>query len=213
MITNARQSSSPTDTQQRILDTAELLFAERGFAATSLRAIAARAEVNLAATHYHFGSKNGLLAAVFHRRIEPINALRLAGLQQLEEDDEELTTGKILEAFFQPLVRDDMYATAPAVIGWIYGEPEVVTKPIFEQEFTLVASRYQQALATVLPQVDADDLRWRFHFMVGSMIHLLQMNAPLGLTSSRQSFLDGLERLINFSIAGLEQPSTGAYDV
>ena len=213
MATNARQSSSPADTQQRILDTAELLFAERGFAATSLRAIATRAEVNLAATHYHFGSKNGLLAAVFHRRIEPINTLRLAGLQQLEEDDKELTTGKILEAFFQPLVREDMYATAPAVIGWIYGEPEVVTKPIFEQEFTLVASRYQQALATVLPQVDADDLRWRFHFMVGSMIHLLQMNAPLGLTSSRQSFLDGLERLINFSIAGLEQPSTGAYDV
>lgn len=212
MSTTASQKSSPTETQRRILDTAEALFAERGFAAVSLRAIAARAEVNLAATHYHFGSKSGLLAAVFHRRIEPINALRLAGLKELEEGGEELTTEKILRAFFQPLLRDDIFATAPAVIGWIYGEPEFVTKPIFEEEFIHVASRYQQALAMVLPQVDAHDLQWRWHFMVGSMIHLLQMNAPLGVTSTRQTFTDGLEHLIKFSIAGLEQPSTGRHD-
>ncbi len=212
MSNPALQSPSTTETKERILDAAETLFAERGFAATSLRAIAARAEVNLAATHYHFGSKKGLLAAVFHRRIAPINALRLDGLQQLEDSGEALTVGNILEAFFQPFTRDDMYATAPAVIGWIYGEPEVITKPIFEREFTTVARRYQQTLAKVLPRVTRDDLRWRFHFMVGSMIHLLQMNAPLGVTSSRKSFLRGLEHLITFSIAGLEQPSTGMQD-
>ncbi len=212
MSNPALQSPSPTETKERILDAAETLFAERGFAATSLRAIAARAEVNLAATHYHFGSKKGLLAAVFHRRIAPINALRLDGLQQLEDSGEALTVENILAAFFQPFTRDDMYATAPAVIGWIYGEPEVITKPIFEREFTTVARRYQQTLAKVLPRVTRDDLRWRFHFMVGSMIHLLQMNAPLGVTSSRKSFLRGLEHLITFSIAGLEQPSTGMQD-
>jgi AcrR family transcriptional regulator len=212
MSNTALQSPSSTETQERILDAAETLFAERGFAATSLRAIAARAEVNLAATHYHFGSKKGLLAAVFHRRIAPINALRLEGLQQLEDSGEALTVGNILEAFFLPFTRDDMYATAPAVIGWIYGEPEVITKPIFEREFTTVARRYQRTLAKVLPRVTRDDLRWRFHFMVGSMIHLLQMNAPLGVTSSRKSFLRGLERLITFSIAGLEQPSKGMHD-
>jgi hypothetical protein len=47
------------------------------------------------------------------------------------------------------------------------------------------------------------------HFMVGAMIHLLRLNAPLGIESSRESFLEGLQRLINFSIAGLEQASSG----
>jgi AcrR family transcriptional regulator len=197
------------DTAARILDAAELLFIERGFAATSLRAIATSAGVNLAATHYHFGSKQGLLAAVFHRRAAPINERRLAGLDRLLASDQALTTRNILEVFLQPFVQDDTYTTAPAVVGWIYGEPESLSKPIFEQEFTEVATRFQQALATVLPKLDKDELRWRFHFMVGSMIHLLKSNTPLGVPACRGSFPQGLAYLIDFAVAGLEQHTTG----
>ena len=45
------------DTKKRILDAAETLFAEQGYAQTSMRAITARADVNLASVNYHFGSK------------------------------------------------------------------------------------------------------------------------------------------------------------
>ena len=58
-------------TKERILDAAERLFAERGFAATSLRSITAAAGVNLAAVNYHFRSKEALLEAVFTRRLGP----------------------------------------------------------------------------------------------------------------------------------------------
>ena len=55
-----------SETVERILDAAEQLFAERGFAETSLRLITSKAGVNLAAVNYHFGSKSpdpgGLLA-------------------------------------------------------------------------------------------------------------------------------------------------------
>ena len=47
-------------TKERILDTAERLFAKQGYAATSLRGIIAEAGVNLAAVHYHFHSKEAL---------------------------------------------------------------------------------------------------------------------------------------------------------
>lgn len=47
-----------SDTVERILDAAETLFAEKGFAETSLRLITSKAKVNLAAVNYHFGSKN-----------------------------------------------------------------------------------------------------------------------------------------------------------
>ena len=51
------------DTPTRILEAAERLFLQHGFAATSMRMITAEAEVNLAAVNYHFGSKDALIEA------------------------------------------------------------------------------------------------------------------------------------------------------
>ena len=70
---------SRADTKQKLLDVAEHLFAVRGYHNTSLRMITAAAEVNLAAVNYHFGGKEGLLAAVFSRRLLPLNELRKSG--------------------------------------------------------------------------------------------------------------------------------------
>lgn len=50
-----------------ILDAAEQLFAESGFAGTTTRAIAGRADVNIAMLSYYFGSKEKLLHAVLER--------------------------------------------------------------------------------------------------------------------------------------------------
>ena len=52
-----------SETVERILDAAEQLFAEKGFAETSLRLITSKAGVNLAAVNYHFGSKKALIQA------------------------------------------------------------------------------------------------------------------------------------------------------
>src|SRR5213080_395686 len=74
------------DTRQKILQTAEQLFAEQGYAATSLRQIIAKAGVNLAAVHYHFGSKEDLLDQLVHRKADPVNRERLARLDRLERN-------------------------------------------------------------------------------------------------------------------------------
>src|SRR6266852_6889178 len=89
------------DTQQPILDSAERLFAEYGFAGVSLRAIIADAKVNLAAIHYHYRSKEALFDAVILRRLEPINRERLAILDSYEQP----TLEQILEAFLAPAFR------------------------------------------------------------------------------------------------------------
>lgn len=57
-----------------ILDAAETLFAERGFAATPVRDIAERAGANAAMVHYYFGSKRALLEQVMERSLEPLAA-------------------------------------------------------------------------------------------------------------------------------------------
>jgi len=53
-----------TETRRKILETAALVFAEHGFAATTIRMICGRAGVNLAAVNYHFGNKEGLYREV-----------------------------------------------------------------------------------------------------------------------------------------------------
>jgi len=53
-----------TATRARILETAAVVFAEHGFAATTIRMICGRAQVNLAAVNYHFGNKEGLYREV-----------------------------------------------------------------------------------------------------------------------------------------------------
>lgn len=56
------------NTRERVLDQAEKLFSEKGFAAVSVREITSASGCNLAAVNYHFGSKKKLYLAVFQER-------------------------------------------------------------------------------------------------------------------------------------------------
>ncbi len=72
--------------QSRLLDAAEELFAEQGYAATSVRQLAEAAGVNPALVHYYFKNKQGLLRAVLDRALEPM-AQGLASMRQGEDLD------------------------------------------------------------------------------------------------------------------------------
>ncbi|MEZ5378434.1 MAG: TetR/AcrR family transcriptional regulator [Acidimicrobiales bacterium] len=56
--------------RERILDSSARLFAERGFAETSLRVIAADIDMKAGSLYYHFASKDDLLVSVLERGIE-----------------------------------------------------------------------------------------------------------------------------------------------
>src|SRR3546814_735498 len=88
-------------TKDRILGAAEELFAQHGFSGTSLRQVTSRADVNIAAVNYHFGSKENLVTEVFRRRMDEMSAQRLAQLRQAQEQAPgELEP--ILAAFVEP---------------------------------------------------------------------------------------------------------------
>jgi AcrR family transcriptional regulator len=59
-------------TRRRILATAERLFARNGIDGVSIRDIATAAKVNSAATHYHFGTKRDLVAAILEMRVHEL---------------------------------------------------------------------------------------------------------------------------------------------
>jgi AcrR family transcriptional regulator len=88
------------DTRSAILDTAERLFGEQGLDAVSLRAIAAASgAANNSAVLYHFGDKEGLIRAIFDRRLQPIDRRRgemLNALTAAERGDVMALLGALL---------------------------------------------------------------------------------------------------------------------
>src|SRR6516165_4482043 len=74
-------------TRERLIHTAERLFAERGINGVSLREIGqAAGQRNNGAIEYHFGSRENLLAAVYASRATRLNGRRLQLLQDLRDE-------------------------------------------------------------------------------------------------------------------------------
>ena len=69
-----RRPGTP-DTREEILGAARDLFAASGFAATSMRAIAARAGVDPSLVHHYFDSKADLFVSALQVRVDPRQAL------------------------------------------------------------------------------------------------------------------------------------------
>ena len=168
------------DTRSRILDAAEELFAEHGYDATSLRAVTREAGVNLAAVHYHFGGKLPLLQAVIGRRVEDVNRERLALFDAAEARaaGEPPELEEVLEAFLAPAIRlaahrDEGHARFMRIMGRLVattGEHVHAVWPVFQE----VMERALSALERALPHLEPADVRWRFHFLLGSMaMHLV----------------------------------------
>lgn len=64
-----------SDTRQRILDNARVLFARNGISNTSIRAVAAAAGVDSALVHHYFGTKEKLFAAAVRIPIDPMDII------------------------------------------------------------------------------------------------------------------------------------------
>lgn len=69
--------STDTTTRERLLNVAERLLLESGYDAVSVRSICTAAGMNPAAVHYHFGSKDALIAALLEARLAPVWRQRL----------------------------------------------------------------------------------------------------------------------------------------
>ncbi len=200
------------DTKERILDAAEELFAEFGFAHTSMRKITSTAGVNLAAVNYHFGSKEELIKAVFTRRLMPINAERLRRLAEVEAG--EPTLEALLEAFIAPHLEmkeaggNDRFV---CLIGRSYTDHAPLLNEHVRALNKDVVARFKAAFSAQLPHLPRRELSIRLHFLVGTvaytmagpeMIHLLR-----GVRISEGDNAKALvERLVPFLAAGLRAP-------
>lgn len=203
-------------TKEKLLDTAERLFAEQGIGATSLRQIIGAAGVNLAAVHYHFGSKEHLLEAVFIRRIERVNRERLEMLDRCEATGEPRLE-QILEAMVAPtmaVAHDPERRIFVRIMARMHVEEEL--RPLFMKHLKDVIARFRVAIKTALPGIPEPELTWRMHFAIGVMAHTM-----VGL-DKMEMFTGGQYRagpnepsvasMVNFMAAGLRGGEKGCSD-
>lgn len=201
-----------TDTKTRILDTAERLFAQKGFDAVSLRNIIASAKVNLAAVHYHFGSKQALVHSVIARRLRPINGERLTNLTEARAKSgrRPLKLERVLDCLFRPLfrVQADPKAgpTFARLVGRVMGERNEGLHKFMMGELAEVIIQFGAAFEAALPGLTKEEADWRSHFMAGAMAHTL-CNADLlvrftGTDADASDYESTVRRLIDFTAAG-----------
>ena len=212
------------DTKRRILDTAEELFMEHGFEATSLRLITTAAGVNLAAANYHFGSKEELFQAVFTRRLDPMNRDRMALLAAYEAAavGKPLTCEKIISAMFIPalkLARDHEQGGKNflRLLGRAYADPAPFIREFLSRQYAEMIGRFRAAFGNALPHLPREEVSWRLHFVMGALSYTLA--GTEGLKLMAQYHLENtdndellLKRLAPFLAAGLRAPVADAQD-
>lgn len=203
-------------TVDRILDTAEVLFAQKGFAETSLRAITSRAGVNLAAVNYHFGSKEALIQAVFERFLSPFSQALDAKLAEMEETGTPDTPEKLLSLISRLALGTHPEDPQRAAIffrlsGQAYSQPVGHLREYLHKQYGDVFSRLQEHMQRALPNMPPRELFWRVQFGLGAAIFTLSGMESLKEISRNDFNMEVTEaditrRLLPFLIGGITAP-------
>jgi AcrR family transcriptional regulator len=215
---NLREVKPQHETRVRILEAAEELFMQHGFEGASMRMLTARAGVNLAAVNYHFGSKDALIEAVFRRRLDPMNAERVAELERLEQSaaGAALAPEAIIRAFVGPslaMIEDAKGGGRNFIrlLGRAYTDPSKPIRALIGSLYAPTMKRYKAAFERSLPELPAEELNWRMHFMFGTLAYTLAATDTVQLIAGckpedRYDARLLAERLGAFLCAGLLAP-------
>jgi AcrR family transcriptional regulator len=192
-----------TDTRLRMIEVAEQLFAERGIGGVSLREIGVQAgQRNTAAARYHFGTKQGLIDAIFQQRMSPINRRRLEMLEAFDRDGSGHELRSLAEAYLYPLSemlgeagRPSWYLRFCTHAAYVEGTaPTDLGRQDWTRGVHIVKSRFLEVLHSLPDEVAAD----RWSLFAGYMTHaladreLIIQHGRADLLSDRAIFLAGL---------------------
>ena len=194
-------------TKQRILDSAEALFARHGFTGASLRQVTAAAKVNLAAVNYHFGSKENLVNEVFRRRLDTLNSDRQQALADVLADPAH-SVEDLLGAFVRPalaMAQDDHGGGFVRVLARAYAEHNEQLRRFLHDNYSPTLKQFAAAFAKLLPHLDKQELYWRLDIVSGALTYAM---ADFGLIKRRGATPQqhrelAATHLIKFAASGL----------
>lgn len=169
-----------TDTATAIRDAAEKLFAERGFAAVSLREIAREAGVVVSSVVYHHENKLKLLQTIYDLHAAPMNARRLELLGEARQiADLSARLRAVLRAYLLPAfsfastgtMGGGARLTRMRAVLSAEGDPEA--RRIIADAFDATTRQFIDAFAECLPGANRAQIIWRAQFLLGSLYYSL----------------------------------------
>ncbi|HEX7885064.1 MAG TPA: TetR/AcrR family transcriptional regulator [Phenylobacterium sp.] len=198
-------------TKAAVFNAAERLFALHGFQNVSVRDITAEAGVNLASVNYHFGSKDALLFEIFRRRTSELNRERARLLHEATARyDGKPPVRAILQALFGPPLRwakpDGDRCVSVQFIIRARSEGNADMREVLRNDVSHL-ERFANALMAARPDLPAEDVYWRLHFVLG-MVHnnrFAEFDRLHHLSGgvTREGEVDALlERMLDFAEAG-----------
>jgi AcrR family transcriptional regulator len=197
----------------------ERMFAEQGYDGASLRQLTAAAGVNLAAVNYHFGSKEGLLAAIFESRCRPMNEERLQRLAACAEGNHKPPLlEQIVAAFVGPALSSTTDAAGGATFTRLRAllavEHNELARGLIAKHFDATSRRFVTVIAAALPHLSRPEVLWRFHFLLGALYFTMTNPSRIGHLSEGlcdAADVKGVMReMVRFVAAGFRAPSAGA---
>ncbi|MGD0419252.1 MAG: CerR family C-terminal domain-containing protein [Xanthobacteraceae bacterium] len=121
-------------TRERLLNAAERLFADRGYEATSVRAIVGKARVNQAAINYHFAGKEGLYREVLRIGFRALTEHQLGHADEAKAMSREKALGEFVRHQLRPLLARDDLSRHIRIFNWEAVRPTAVFRKLVSEE-------------------------------------------------------------------------------
>ncbi|OUR84018.1 TetR family transcriptional regulator [Colwellia psychrerythraea] len=205
-------------TKNKILDAADVLFANKGFNGTSLREITSQANVNLAAVNYHFGSKKELIKAVMSRYMDELSPRLESALSLICQAELKPTLHEVFSAFIGPLLhlnefKENGTSTFLQLLGRGYTDSQGFLRWFLTTQYPDVFTNFTKAVNIAYPELSAEEIFWRLHFTMGTIV--FTMSSSEALIDIAQNDFDNkldiagvIERVIPYVAAGVGAPIT-----
>lgn len=168
----ARTKMTPTSsrTREQLLLAGERLFATRGLDNVSLRQINTEAgQRNSSAAHYHFGSKESLITALYEHRMEQLNIRRSGMLEALPAADGARPVATIIQILVYPMVEEieqtDGGHNFIQFLAQLQGHPMMNLVGMWRSQFGDSVGRVYYELRTALPGIPDEVFGPRFGLM------------------------------------------------
>ena len=177
--TTARRQRRPgrpegqTHLADDILNTAEVLFAELGYAGTTLRQVAEKLGVSPAMIAYYFQNKDNLFRSVFTRRGLRISKQRMERLAALEAAGD-YRAEDLVRAFIEPAAELDATPQGRAFLrlhARLHMEPETLSFELRRQVYNESTRAYAHAFSRFVPDLPIRAVHQRLSLLIGSYLY------------------------------------------
>jgi AcrR family transcriptional regulator len=199
-------------TRERLLKSAERLFARRGYARTSVRDITRDASCNVAAVNYHFNGKKSLYREMLVRRTTALREQRIARIKQTMEENRqraslEMVLKAFSEAFLEPLVDESRGRVLMELITRELLDPQMPLDFLLSEMILPLQETLAQAIETIDPGVQPKTIRLCIQSFVAQLIHFVRIRRLAQVGENVQPFAFSLPELIDhmvrFTAAGI----------